>query len=259
MFESKRIAVVIPAYNEEFLIRRTIVRVPLYVDDIIVVDDASTDGTANEVSSLMSLRKIHFVRHDSNRGVGGAIVSGYRRALEIRADVVVVMAGDAQMDPDDLPGLLEPAVRDRADYVKGDRLSWPGVFAAMPFPRFVGNHVFSLLTRVSSGYRQVRDSQCGYSAITRRALLALDLDRLYRRYGFPNDLLAHLHTVGARLEQVPVRPVYGEEKSGISLLTACVRVPLVLLRSFGFRLQQKRCLRLNRVKRLPVAAGDERR
>ena len=257
MFESKRIAVVIPAYNEELLLRRAIDQVPTFVDDIIVVDDGSRDSTGQVVAGVSSERKIQYIWHEINRGVGGAIVSGYRRALDLQADVVAVMAGDAQMDPEDLPRLLEPAVRDKADYVKGDRLSWPGVATCMPIGRFVGNHVLSVLTRISSGYLDVRDSQCGYSAITRQALLSIDLDKLYGRYGFPNDLLAHLHAAHARLAQVPVRPIYGVEKSGISLYTACVRVPLVLLRSFGFRLQYERHLKLNGAKRLPVIAGDE--
>jgi hypothetical protein len=102
----------------------------------------------------------------------------------------------------------------------------------MPLARFLGNHLFSALTRLTSGYREVRDSQCGYTAISRAALSRLPLRDLYARYGFPNDLLAHLHSIGSRLAQVPVRPIYGDEVSGISLYTALVRVPLVLLRSW---------------------------
>jgi glycosyltransferase involved in cell wall biosynthesis len=235
MFAGKRVAVVVPAYNEARLIGRAVAGVPAYVDDVLVVDDASTDGTLAALNGAAHRRGFECIRHGANRGVGGAIVTGYRRALLKGADVIAVMAGDAQMDPDDLPRLLEPIVAGRADYAKGDRLSWPRAFRLMPLLRFVGNHALSLLTRLTSGYRAVRDSQCGYTAVSRAALVRLDLDELYCRYGFPNDILAHLNAIGARLAQVPVRPIYGDEVSGISWFTALVRVPLVLLRSFARR------------------------
>ena len=232
MLDGKTIAVVIPAYNEERLIARAVDQVPGFVDHVVVVDDASADGTIAAVAAARPRRGLEILRHDVNRGVGGAIVTGYERSLQLGADVAVVMAGDAQMDPADLPRLLAPIVAGEADYAKGDRLAWPGVFRAMPLARFVGNHALTWLTRLSSGYRQVRDSQCGYTAIARAALARLDLSAIYCRYGYPNDLLAHLHALGARLAQVPVRPIYGEEVSGISWFTALVRVPAVLLRAY---------------------------
>jgi len=232
MFEGKTIAVVVPAYNEERLVARAVAQIPAFVDHVVVVDDASEDGTIAALEALPSRPGCELLRHGENRGVGGAIVTGYERSLQLGADVTVVMAGDAQMDPADLPRLIAPVVAGDADYTKGDRLGWPGVFRAMPLARFLGNHALTRLTRWSSGYREVRDSQCGYTAIGRAALARLDLGAVYSRYGYPNDLLAHLHTLGARLAQIPVRPIYGEEVSGISWFTALVRVPLVLLRSF---------------------------
>ena len=232
MFDGKKIAVVVPAYNEERLIVKAVSLVPDYVDHVIVVDDASTDDTGGALASGVTREGLEYLRHEFNRGVGGAIVTGYARGLEIGADVIAVMAGDAQMDPSELPVLLKPIVRGAADYAKGDRLSWAGVFRVMPLFRFVGNHVLSVLTRFASGYKNVRDSQCGYTAVSAAALGRLDLEDLYARYGFPNDILAHLHSVGASLAQVTVRPIYAQECSGISLFTALVRVPLVLLRSY---------------------------
>lgn len=249
MLGGKKIAVVVPAFNEERLICRAVSRVPDFVDCVVVVDDASTDGTYESCREGVLRAGMILVRHESNRGVGGAIVTGYRRGIEEGADVIAVMAGDAQMDPGDLSGLLSPVVGDLADYCKGDRLSFSGVFKEMPFFRFVGNHVLSVLTRVTSGYRQVRDSQCGYTAVNARALARIDLDDLYCRYGFPNDLLAHLHSAGARLAQVTVRPIYGEEVSGISWFTALFRVPMVLLRSFFQR--RRRETRARRVVEQP--------
>jgi glycosyltransferase involved in cell wall biosynthesis len=251
MFKGKRIAVVLPAHNEAELIVQAVEQVPAFVDDIIVIDDASTDGTLEVLRSTVSRPGLYCLHHTTNNGVGGAIVSGYKHALKSGGQVVVIMAGDAQMDPADLPSLLDPVVKGRADYAKGDRLSWPGVFGAMPMMRFVGNHVLSFLTRFTSGYREVRDSQCGYTAASARILAHLDLDGLYQRYGFPNDMLAHLHTVGARLAQVTVRPIYGKERSGISLFTAFVLVPCVLLRSFWHRRLR------GRRRGLPIAVSDK--
>lgn len=240
MFAGKKIAVTVPAYNESKLIGAAVSGIPEFVDTIIVVDDASTDDTQNAVPRFHFGREVLYIRHELNQGVGAAIASGYRKALEISADIAVVMAGDAQMDPDDLAFLLTPVVRGEADYAKGDRLSWPGVAKAMPFARFFGNHFLSRLTRFTSGYSDVRDSQCGYTAVSADALRRVDLDALYPRYGFPNDMLAKLHAAAARVVNVPVRPIYGEEVSGISLYTAAVRVPLVLIRSMIWRLKTER-------------------
>jgi len=235
MLGEKRIAVIIPAYNEERLILKAVSSVPSYVDYILAVDDASVDATFERLREVDFRAGFECIRHERNLGVGGAIVTGYRRCLQLNADIAVVMAGDAQMDPNDLEPLLTPLLLNKADYSKGDRLSFPGVFKTMPLFRFVGNHILSLLTRYSSGYRQVRDSQCGYTALNKITLDKLDLDNLYLKYGFPNDILAKLHSVGARLAHVKVRPIYGEEVSGISWFTALFRVPLVLLKSYFWR------------------------
>ncbi|MBN2344161.1 MAG: glycosyltransferase family 2 protein [Deltaproteobacteria bacterium] len=238
MLDGKSIAVVVPAYNESLLLKKTISSIPDYVDYICIVNDASTDETA-KVIEQMHHPKINLISHGQNQGVGAAIISGYRRCMQLQADVIAVMAGDAQMDPHDLHAIVSPVVSDLADYCKGDRLSWKGVFKVMPLLRFFGNHALSLLTRITSGYLEVRDSQCGYTAISRHALTRLRLERIYARYGFPNDILAHLFTINARLSQVTVRPIYATEKSGISLYTAFIRVPLVLLRSYVFRLKHR--------------------
>lgn len=235
MLNGKRIAVVVPAHNEVRLIVQAVKQVPEFVDDIIVVDDASTDGTLHRLQSSVVRKGLCSIRHRTNGGVGAAIVTGYKKALMLGAEVVAVMAGDAQMDPEDLPKLLAPVIDGKAEYAKGDRLSWPGVAKTMPVVRFVGNHLLSFITRFTSGYRQVRDSQCGYTAVSAKTLSALNLDRLYQRYGFPNDMLAHLFTRSARLEQVPVRPIYGPERSEISLFTVLFAIPWVLVRSFWYR------------------------
>jgi glycosyltransferase involved in cell wall biosynthesis len=234
MYRQLRVGVVIPAFNERRAIARTVGTIPDFVDSIIVVDDASTDDTAERARVRAD---VHVVRHTENRGVGAAIVTGYRYVLASDVDVAVVMAGDGQMDPRDLPSLLEPIAAGVADYVKGNRFLHPEIWKAMPPSRIVGNFLLSAATRVTSGYRHVFDSQCGYTAIHRDALAKIDLDELWARYGYPNDLLSRLNIAGVRVADVAVRPIYGEHwKSGINFGTALHPIPWVLLRSWGTRL-----------------------
>ena len=242
MYRQLRIAVVVPAYNEARAIGAAIETLPSFVDTIVVVDDASVDATTDRALAAGHGRAgLEVVRHPANRGVGAAIVTGYRRALAVGADAVAVMAGDGQMDPADLPALLDPIADDAADYVKGNRFMHPAVWSEMPPARIVGNVVLSAATRVTSGYRHVFDSQCGYTAIARRALEIIDLDRIVPRYGYPNDLLSWLNVAGMRVVDVPVRPIYGPQwKSGIRLGHALGPIPWVLLRSWGNRLAARR-------------------
>lgn len=241
MYRERTIAVVIPAFNEARAIARAVQTVPDFVDHVIVVDDASQDHTAAEARRVTrGGTRFEIIRHPENRGVGGAIVTGYRRVRALDLDVAVVMAGDGQMDPADLPALLDPVVDDRADYSKGNRFKHPDLWRVMPTTRIVGNIVLSTATRLTSGYGHVFDSQCGYTAITRRALEAIDLDRVFPRYGYPNDVLARLHSAEMRVVDVPVRPVYGEHwTSGIKLHTVVYPVAFVLLRSWAARLARE--------------------
>ncbi|MCA9522506.1 MAG: glycosyltransferase family 2 protein [Myxococcales bacterium] len=235
MYRGATVGVVVPAYNEEKLITSTLHSIPAWIDRIVVVDDASSDQTAAAVGAFEDPR-VELVRHVRNRGVGAAIVNGYRRSLELGLELTVVMAGDGQMDPADLPQLLDPLVDGDADYVKGNRLTDPRLFQRMPLWRIVGNFALSCLTRPVSGYWHVVDSQCGYTAIHQGALSRLPLDALYPRYGFPNDVLAKLRVIDARVADRDVSPVYGSESSGIYWLTAIFALSFVLLRSLSSRL-----------------------
>lgn len=231
--------VVIPAFNEEDAIVRAVASVPDFVDHIVVVDDASRDRTARLAEAPG--RQVEVLRHGANRGVGAAIITGYRRLLALGLDAVAVMAGDGQMDPADLPALLDPLADGRADYAKGNRFAYPGVWSAMPPARLVGNAVLSLATRVTSGYGHIFDSQCGYTAISRRALALLELDRVFPRYGYPNDLLARLRGSGLRVVDVPVRAIYGPSwKSGVRWHTVAYPIAFVLARSWIDRVRAER-------------------
>lgn len=187
-------------------------RLPAWVDAVYVIDDASDDGTAAAALAVGDPR-VRVARHAVNRGVGAAIATGYAAALSASADVVVVMAGDDQMDPRDLPALLAPLADGQAEHVKGDRLAHPDA-RRMPLARRVGTRLLAGVTCAATGL-SIHDSQCGYTATTAACLHALPLDELWPRYGYPNDLLALLARGGFRVAEVPVRPVYADEASGL--------------------------------------------
>ncbi len=208
------IVVVVPAYREASRLPDVLASMPAMVDHVIVVDDASDDGTFDVARESRDARVIA-IAHDRNRGVGAAIATGYARALAIPGDphdAFVVMAGDGQMDPADLPALVLPITTGEADYVKGDRFASASSLHAMPRARFIGGHVLSALTRVAIGVR-VNDSQCGFAAISRDACARLDLHALWPRFGYPNDLLAMLVRNHAVIAEVPVHAAYPHAKN----------------------------------------------
>ena len=243
MLEGMSVAVVVPAYGEEALIGATLGGIPGFVDRVYVVDDASTDATA-ERARLFGDSRVEVIAHERNRGVGAAIVTGYDRALSDGMDVTCVMAGDNQMDPADLEQLVRPVARGEVDYAKANRLFTGEAWRVIPRHRYVGNAVLSLLTKIASGYWHVADSQSGYTAISKEMLTQLDRDRIYRGYGFPNDMLVHLNVWNARVRDVPARPVYGVgERSGIKLRRVVPRISWLLLKGFLWRLREKYVIR----------------
>ena len=245
MLEGKRVAVVVPAHDEEALLPETLAGIPPFVDRIYVVDDASRDGTASRAREAAAADgRIEVLAHERNLGVGAAIVTGYRRAVEEQVDVACVMAADNQMDPADLEAIATPVVRGEVDYAKANRLFTGQAWELIPHHRYLGNAVLSLLTKIASGYWHVADSQSGYTAVSRATLESLDLDRIYPRYGFPNDMLVHLNVRNARVRDVPSRPVYGVgERSGMKLRRVVPRISWLLVKAFFWRLREKYVIR----------------
>jgi glycosyltransferase involved in cell wall biosynthesis len=237
-----KVGVVVPAYNEEKLIERTIRTMPPFVDRIIVVDDCSRDRTAEIVQNLGDEfgARLILVRHERNQGVGRTIVTGYQRAIEEECEVTAVMAGDAQMDPRDLIRIIEPVAKREADYVKGNRLFRGESWQMIPKHRYLGNSVLSFLTKVASGYWHIADSQSGYTAISLIALKRLELDHIYPRYGMPNDILVRLNIHNFRVRDVSVRPVYNiGERSGIRLYKVIPTISWLLFKGFWRRMLRK--------------------
>jgi glycosyltransferase involved in cell wall biosynthesis len=245
MLEGKQLAVVVPAHDEERLLPETLAGIPGFVDRIVVVDDCSRDGTAAAASAVAERDpRVVVVLHERNLGVGAAIVTGYGRALEERIDVTCVMAADNQMDPTDLEAIAGPVARGEVEYAKANRLFTGQAWQVIPRHRYLGNAMLSLLTKIASGYWHVADSQSGYTAISLPMLERLDLDRLYPRYGFPNDMLVHLNVWNARVRDVPSRPVYGVgERSGIKLWKVVPTISWLLLKAFFWRLREKYVIR----------------
>lgn len=229
MWHGERIAVVVPAYREAILIGRTLATMPKFVDAIYVVDDASDDGTIQAARAVGDART-RCLRHAENRGVGAAIVTGYQAALEDHADVLVVMAGDNQMHPDDLERVIRPIARGDADYVKGNRFAHAEV-ARMPLARRLAGKALSRVTRAATGL-DVDDCQCGYTALSSACARELSLERLWPRFGYPNDLLVMLAARGLRVTDVPVRPVYAGEASGIRAWHGALVLGLIARRTW---------------------------
>lgn len=245
MYKDKVISIVVPAHNEQKLIQKVLQELPHWVDHIIVVDDCSRDATSDKVRERMETdSRLTLIRHEKNRGVGATICTGYKASLEKDVDIAVVMAGDAQMDPEDLEQLIQPVALEGVDYAKGNRLFQGKAWEIIPRHRYIGNGILSLLTKVASGYWHVADTQCGYTAISKRAMQLVDLENIYPRYGMPNDLLVKLNIADCSVRDVPVRPVYNiGEVSEIRISRVMVTISRLLVNCFFSRLVEKYVIR----------------
>jgi glycosyltransferase involved in cell wall biosynthesis len=249
MYEGHTIGVVVPAYNEEGFVGDVLDSLPDFVDRIYVVDDASTDGTWDEIRAYAAIERapragesddtdsgVVAIQHEVNRGAGAAIKTGYLAAREDGTDVTVTIDADGQMDPGIMTRFLDPIVAGDADYTKGDRLSNSDYRHEMPRFRLLGNWMLTGLTRIASGYWDVTDPQNGYTAISLSALEAIDLEGLYEYYGYCNDILVKLNVAGMRVADVDMPATYGDEESSIQYGDYIPKVSLMLLRNFFWRL-----------------------
>ena len=209
MYRSKSISVVIPCFNEERQVTDVLSAIPEFVDCIIVVNDASTDKTGSKVSDFQATSKrTVLIELERNQGVGGAIDKGYGESLERNFDLTAVMAGDGQMNPDELKLLIDAILNEGVEYAKITRLYDEKYFDSIPRVRLFGNSVLSILTRLSSGYWQMSDSQTGYTVITKSALNKIQ-GNLWKSYGFPNDVLNKLGLINAKVVEIVSKPIYG--------------------------------------------------
>lgn len=271
MYKGCLVGVVIPAYNEEKFVADVIETVPEFVDHIYPVDDCSTDETWTEINRVTArvnteeveirtnggnnVDRIVPQRLNHNSGVGAAIKAGYKRAVADGMDVVAVMNGDGQMDPDILDRILDPVVEGQAGYVKGNRLLSAEHWAGMSGWRLFGNFLLTYLTRIASGYWQVTDPQNGYTAISADILDHMNLSSLHDDYGFLNDLLIQLNANDVPIADVEMRAVYGDEQSSIRYQSFIPKLLWLLLQRFLWRLGTKYLVREFRPFVVPYALG----
>lgn len=290
MINSKTIAVVVPAYNEETQIGMVIESMPDFVDRIIIVNDCSPDKTSEVVKDHIAKdtsTKVHIPNilgrekpnrynratmvvqemqqqeieryvpskvfnsdqeHDrvilidnlENGGVGASIARGYKWAKDHGIDCTAVMAGDGQMDPDELKGICLPVIEEEIDYVKGNRLIHRSALLVIPKVRYFGNSILGIMTKVASGYWHVSDTQTGYTAISNKALNAIRLYDIYRSYGMPNDMLVKLNIAFCTIREVEIKPIYDVgEQSKMKIFKVIPRISWLLIKSFFRRLWLK--------------------
>jgi glycosyltransferase involved in cell wall biosynthesis len=242
MYRGRKVAVVVPAYNVADTIASVINGIPDFVDLIVVVNDASTDRTAGSLRELQTAR-LTTLQHTLNRGVGGAMVTGFRAALDRGADLIVKIDGDGQMDPEFIPALLDPIVSDGYGYAKGNRFLFNERLREMPKLRLIGTFLLTFLLKLASGYWHVFDPVNGYVAIAADSLRKIPLDRLAKRYFFESDMLIHLNIFKVRVKDVPLPSRYGDEKSSMRLSKVVLSFPFLLLKGFWYRLYKRYVLR----------------
>jgi glycosyltransferase involved in cell wall biosynthesis len=242
MYKGMSVSLVIPAYNEEKLIKPTLMGVPDVVDRIYVIDDCSTDETSRIVQGVEDDRVV-LIRHRENQGPGGAIITGYKMSAKDNIDIAVVVGGDNQMGLEEIENFLEPIHRGEADYVKGNRFLLS--LKDMPGHRLFGNSVLSMMTKIASGYWKVFDTQDGYTAINRKAIEAVDWDSAWKGYGYVSDFLVRLNVHNFRVKDVPRKAVYlpNERQSQINIGRYVFKVLPMLISGFFWRLKEKYIVR----------------
>ena len=212
-----RLGVVIPCYRVRDHVVDVIARIGPEIERIYVVDDACPDASGDAVAAAVRDPRVRVLRHPANRGVGGAVITGYRAALEDGIDIVVKVDGDGQMDPALIPVLVQPILAGRADYAKGNRFHSVYNVRQMPAVRLLGNAALSFFTKISSGYWGIFDPTNGFTAIHREALARIELANLSERYFFESDMLINLGNARAVVRDVPMEALYADEKSSLRI------------------------------------------
>ena len=240
MYKKKKIGIVVPAYNEELLIKKTLNGMPRYVDRIFVINDASVDDTLKYIQKCREKDpRIQIIQHEKNQGLGKSLIDGYVMSKNSDVDITAVMAGDNQMHPDDLSRLLDKIIDGGFDYVKGNRLLHQEIKETMPKYRFLGNAILTILTKFATGYFFLMDPQCGYTAIRNDCLRKIPIEKMTKKYGYNADILCMLNIRGFKVADCEVRPVYGESKSKIRLWKYIPKTSFLLFRLFFRRLWQR--------------------
>jgi dolichol-phosphate mannosyltransferase len=234
------ITVIIPCYNVSKHIEKVICAIPDDISYIIAVNDCSTDETHCIVSKLQQEnRKLIYLQHEINQGVGGAMLTGFKKALELNSDITVKMDGDGQMDHSNIHKLIKPIQTGMADFSKGNRFRDFQALKNMPAFRRFGNLGLSFLIKAASGYWNIFDPTNGFIAINKAALCNLNLNKVHKRYFFESSLLIELYYVNAVICEIPMKAKYGDEISGLSASKTLFEFPPKLFYAFVRRIVLK--------------------
>lgn len=228
---TKKIAVVIPCYQVSKQLEEVLLSIPEFIDDIIVVDDACPEQSGH-IATNLHLQNLHIITHEHNQGVGGAVISGYKKAISLKSDIVVKLDGDGQMDPNHIATLIQPIIDNKADYTKGNRFNDFEALKSMPKTRLFGNSTLSFIIKAASGYWNIMDPTNGFCAISYQALQSIHLDKIEKRFFFETDMLIHLNLANKVVDDVPISAIYKDEKSNLNIRKVLVTFPLKICRRF---------------------------
>ena len=235
-----KISVVIPCYNVSKHIEEVVNKMPSEINHIIVVNDCSTDSTLSILEKIASNNsKVHVLSHAVNQGVGGAMISGYKKSLELGADITIKMDGDGQMDASYISNLIQPIIEGKADFAKGNRFRDLKALQSMPAVRRIGNLGLSFLIKAASGYWNIFDPTNGFTAIKNEVLASINFNKLHKRYYFETSMIAELYFCNAVIHDVPMKAIYGDEISGLSSTKTLFEFPPKLLMTFLRRIVLK--------------------
>ena len=218
-YSNYKLSVVIPCYRETAHVLDVITKIPDYIDAIICVDDCCPDSTGKHIEENCNDQRVTVLYHEKNQGVGGAMITGYKAALDLNSDIIIKIDGDGQMDPEILPRFIKPIIDCQADYTKGNRFFRLEDVYAMPTIRLIGNAALSFMSKLSTGYWHLFDPNNGYTAIHKDALSLIPLDKIHKRYFFESDLLFRLNTLRAVVVDIPMQSKYGNETSTLDIKT----------------------------------------
>ena len=237
-YQENKIAVVIPAYRVKNKISQVLNSIQDFVSYVIVVDDCCPEesGTFIESQEYNSIQNLEVIFHEKNKGVGGAVVTGYKRALELGCDVVVKVDGDGQMNLDYLPKLIAPILAGEADYAKGNRFVDFKMLRKMPKIRLIGNSILSFVLKAVSGFWNIMDPTNGYTAISGAVLNNINLEKLSERYFFESDMLINLNFQRCIVKDVPIPALYDDEESSLSITRTLFQFPFYLIKGFSKRI-----------------------
>jgi dolichol-phosphate mannosyltransferase len=234
------IAVVIPCYNVARHISEVINNLPVQINHIITVNDCSKDETEATILSLCANNdKIIYLRHEVNKGVGGAMLTGFKKSIELNCDITIKMDGDNQMDPGYIPVLIQPLIDNDADFTKGNRFRDFAALKKMPLSRRIGNLGLSFLIKGASGYWNIFDPSNGFIAIKNETLQSMNFQKIHKTYFFESSMLIELYHVNAVIQDVPIKARYGDEISGLSKTKTFLEFPPKLIWAFIRRILLK--------------------